>query len=101
MLSNYFAPLVENEYTIKDTLESLCLLKDHTVHEDEILALYDVSSLFIQKSPLKRPYIISFIRSTMITNYSFRKLQRFPYSPSMGIYTNKLMGAVWVTRCLL
>ena len=49
-LAKYLAPLAENEYTIKDTLESPDRLQDRTLDEDEVLVSYDVSSLFTEVS---------------------------------------------------
>ena len=49
-LAKYLAPLAENEYTIKDTLEFPDHLQDRTLDEDEVLMSYDVSSLFTEVS---------------------------------------------------
>ena len=58
-LAKYLAPLAENEYTIKDTLESPDRLQDRTLDEDEVLVSYDVSSLFTEVLEEKRNFNIT------------------------------------------
>ena len=87
-LAKYLAPLAENEYTIKDTLEIPGCLKDCTLDKHEFLVSYDVFLLFI-KVPLEETidYIIHQIYSENKLPYLsnkriFRKLLKVP---SMGI----------------
>ena len=63
-LAKYLAPLKENEYTIKDTLDFPDRLKDRTLDEDEVLVSYDVS-LLCTEVPLEETidYIIHQIYS--------------------------------------
>ena len=47
-LAKYLAPLAENHYTIKNTLDFADKLNDQTIEEDEIVVSYDVTSLFTE-----------------------------------------------------